>query len=124
MDRIIISMDSKAEDLTSLALCVHTLTGGMPVTARSRNYPGVQIEEGRVRSKVYTGPILEQALAENRMIKGKPREGDYKGIPVTVAPILLNGLAIAAIGVVDTTGALDFKAQMDQYARLEKQVGR
>jgi hypothetical protein len=122
MDRIIITAGATADDLAALALCVHQLFAGLPVTARSRDRPGVQVEDGRVKSKTYTGPLLEQALAEGRVIRGKPESGTYKGIPVAVAPIIVNGRAIAAVGVVDTAGSLDIKALMDQYSHIEKQV--
>jgi hypothetical protein len=122
MDRIIISADSTADDLTPIALCVHQLFAGLPVTAKSRDRPGVQVEGGKVKSKEYTGPVLEQVLAEGRVIRGRPASGAYKGIPVAVAPIIINGKAVAAIGVVDTTGSLDIKMLMDQYAAIEKQV--
>ena len=122
MDRIIITADATADDLAALALCIHQLFAGLPVTARSRNRPGVQVEDGRVKSKNYTGPLLEQVLAEGRVIRGKPESGVYKGIPVAVAPIIVDGKAIAAVGVVDTTGSMDIKALMDQYSHIEKQV--
>ncbi len=122
MDRIMITADSTADDLASLAMCVHHLFAGLPVTARSRNRPGVQIENGKIKSSVYTGPMLEQSIRENRVIKGRPESGFYKGIPVIIAPILLGNTAIAAIGVVDTSGSLDIKAFMDQYSTIERQV--
>ncbi|CAJ37022.1 DUF2111 domain-containing protein [Methanocella arvoryzae] len=122
MDRITISADSSADDLASLALCIHALTGGLPVTARSMNRPGVQVEDGQVRSRSYTGPILEQVLAEGRVIKGRPPAGAYKGIPVIVAPIKADGKTVVAIGVVDTTGSMEIKALMDQYAAIHRQV--
>lgn len=122
MDRIIISADSTADDLASIALCIHTLSGGLPVTARSRNRPGVQVEDGEIKSKSYTGPVLEQVLAENRAIKTRPSAGTYKGIPVIVAPVAAGGKAIVAIGVVDTTGSMEIKALMDQYAAIHRQV--
>ena len=122
MDRIILSADSTADDLTSIALCIHALAGGLPVTARSRNKPGVQVEDGQIKSRSYTGPILEQVLAENRIIKGKPPSGTYAGIPVVVAPVKAEGKAIVAFGVVDTTGSMEIKALMDQYAAIHRQV--
>lgn len=122
MERIAITEDSTADDLAGIALCVHQLFAGLPVTARSRNRPGVQVEGGRVQSKTYTGPLLEQVLAEGRVVRGKPQSGTYKGIPVAVAPLIADGRAIAAVGVVDTSGAMDIKAFMDQYAAIEKQV--
>ena len=122
MPRICISEDSSADELAELALCVHRLFG-LPVTARSRNKPGVRVENDKVVSKSYTGPILEQAMAEHKTIKVRPASGAYKGIPVIVAPIFSGGKAVAAIGVVDVTGSLDLKALMDQYSSLEKQIG-
>lgn len=122
MDRIIITADATADDLAPVAICIHQLFAGLPVTARSRNRPGVQIEGGQVKSRKYTGPILEQVLAEGRVIRDRPASGAYKGIPVAVAPIIVDGKAIAAIGVVDTAGSLDIKALMDQYSHIEKQV--
>jgi hypothetical protein len=122
MDRIIITADATADDLAAVALCVHQLFAGLPVTAKSRNRPGVQVEGGQVKSKTYTGPLLERALAEGRVVRGRPESGAYKGIPVVVAPVLVDGKAIAAIGVVDTSGSLEIKAFMDQYAAIEKQV--
>jgi hypothetical protein len=122
MDRIIITADATADDLAPVALCIHQLFAGLPVTMRSRNRPGVQVEGGKVKSKSYTGPLLEQSLVEGRVIRGPPGSGVYKGIPVVIAPVLVDGKAIAAIGVVDTSGSLDIKAFMDQYAAIEKQV--
>jgi hypothetical protein len=122
MDRITITADATADDLSPLALCVHQLFAGLPVTARSLNKMGVQVEAGKVKSKAYTGPLLEQALAEGRVIRGRPESGAYKGTPVVIAPVLVDGKAIVAFGVVDTLGSLDIKALMDQYSNIEKQV--
>lgn len=122
MDRIMITADSTADDLAGIALCIHTLTGGLPVTARSRNRHGVQVEDGKVTSRDYSGPLLERAISEKRTLRERPDEGPYKGIPVTTTPLIINGEPVAAFGVVDVSGSLDFKAQMDQYSRLHKQV--
>jgi hypothetical protein len=124
MEEISITANASARDMESIAMCVHELFGGLPVTARSRNRPGVQIENGEVKSRVYTGPMLEQSIRENRVVRGRPESGVYKGIPVVVAPIMLNNLAVAAVGVVDTSGSLDIKALMDQYSNIERQVSR
>lgn len=123
MQRVCISEDSTADDLAGIALCVHRLLGGLPVTARSKNHPGVRIEGDKVISKSYTGPVLEHVIAESKVIQERPTSGVYKGIPVVVAPIQLDGKAVAAIGVVDVSGSLDLKSLMDQYSSLQKQVG-
>lgn len=122
MNRICISEDSSADDLAEVAMCVHRLFG-LPVTARSKNRPGVRIEDGRVVSKSHTGPVLERVIAENKVIQERPASGVYEGIPVIVAPVDVGGKAVAAIGVVDVTGSLDLKSLMDQYSSLQKQVG-
>jgi hypothetical protein len=122
MEEISITANASARDLESIALCVHELFAGLPVTAKSRNRPGVQIEKGKIKSSAYTGPLLEQSIRENRVVKGRPGSGAYKGIPVIIAPIMLDNVAIAAIGVVDISGSLEIKALMDQYASMEKQV--
>ncbi|HTX43978.1 MAG TPA: DUF2111 domain-containing protein [Methanocella sp.] len=122
MHRVCLSEDSTADDLVPLAMCVHHIFG-LPVTVRSKHKPGVRLEDGRVISTSYTGPLLERAIAENIVIKDRPPSGAYKGIPVVVAPIDVGGEAVAAIGVVDVTGSLDLKALMDQYASFQKQVG-
>ena len=62
-----------------------------------------------VKSAAFTGPILEQALEEGRLIKGKPESGAYQGIPATVVPLIVDGNVIAAFGIVDTTGVLGIK---------------
>ncbi|MCD1294835.1 hypothetical protein CUJ83_07465 [Methanocella sp. CWC-04] len=123
MAQITITPDSTANDLIELAMCIHSLFGNLPVTARSKNKPGLRIEDGAVISRDYTGPILEQCLAEKKLIKTVPASGIYKDIPVIVAPILVGGEAIAAVGVVDATGSLEIKSMMDQYMKVYKQVG-
>jgi hypothetical protein len=123
MQRVCISEDSTADDLAEIALCVHRLFGSLPVTARSKNHPGVRIEGDKVISRHHTGPALERAIAENAVVQERPASGVYKGIPVVVAPVLVDGKAVAAIGVVDVSGSLDLKSLMDQYSSLQKQVG-
>jgi hypothetical protein len=103
-------------------MCVHGLFG-LPVTARSKNKPGIRIDGGKIVSKSYRGPLLDRAIAENSVIKGRPQSGVYSGIPVVVVPIIVDDKAVAAIGVVDVTGSLDLKSLMDQYASLQKQIG-
>jgi hypothetical protein len=121
MQSVCISEDSSADELVPLAICIHCLFG-LPVTVRSKNKPGVRVEDGKVISNSYTGPMLERCIAGNAIIKGRPPSGVYQGIPVVVAPIKVDGKAVAAIGVVDVAGSLDLKALMDQYADLQRQI--
>jgi hypothetical protein len=95
------------------------ILGGLPVTMRSRDKPGVQIENGAVKNESYTGPILEKVLTENQVIKTRPEAGDYRNVPVIVAPIRdSSGLAIAAIGVVDISGIFDLADLMSQQSQI------
>ena len=123
MEHYIISASSRSRDLTPIMIAVHDLIGRLPVTARSRDHPGVRIEDGQVIDEAYTGPVLEEVLAENVMKKGRPPGGPYKGIPVAVAPVRdSEGRAIGAIGIVDVTGIFDLAGFMEQNTEIRRQV--
>jgi len=118
-----LTADSTSRDLAPIALAVHAVLSGLPVTLRSRNSRGVQVEEGEVKSWSYTGPILERVLEENNVIKTRPEAGDYANVPVIVAPIRdSSGSAIAAIGVVDVTGIFDLADLMSQQSQIISQM--
>lgn len=119
MEQFKLSADSTSRDLVPIALAVHAVLSGLPVTIRSKNNLGVKIEEGEVKSQSYTGPILERVLLENNVIKTRPEAGDYANVPVIVAPIQdSSGSAIAAIGVVDITGIFDIADLMSQQSQI------
>ncbi len=121
--QFILSPDSVSRDLSPIGLAVHAILNNLPVTLRSLNNLGVKIEDGEVKNESYTGPILERVLQENRVIKTKPQSGDYKNVPVIVAPIRdTSGAVIAAIGVVDITGIFDLADFMDQQSKLIGQM--
>ena len=123
MEQYIISASSSARDLAPVAICIHDLLGRLPVTARSRDHPGVRVEDGKVIDEAYTGPVLEEVLAENATLRVRPTGGPYKGIPVAVAPVRDDeGRAIAAIGIVDVTGIFDLAGFMEQNAEIRRQV--
>ncbi len=123
VEQFVLSPNSVSRDLSPIGLAVHSILNNLPVTLRSRNNRGVKIEDGEIKSDRYTGPILEQVLQENRVIKTKPQTGDYKNVPVIVAPIRdTSGAAIAAIGVVDITGIFDLADFMDQQAKIIAQM--
>jgi len=123
MEQYVISVSSRARDLAPVMICLHDLLGRLPVTARSRDHPGVRIEDGKVIDEAYTGPILEEVLEENATLRVRPPGGPYKGIPVVVAPIRdSEGGAIGAIGIVDVTGIFDLAGFMEQNAGIRKQV--
>ncbi len=120
--RIQITADSESEDIASFALAVHELLG-LPITMRTLNKKGVRIEKGKILDTNYTGPVLEQVLKENKLIRKIPTSGKYTGIPVVVAPIRnKDGYGIAAIGVVDMVGTVDLGFVFGDYPEIVKQV--
>jgi len=123
MNRYIISPGSTADDLEPMGMAVHNLLNRLPITARSRDVPGIRIEEGRIVDRSYSGPVLEQVIRENVVLKITPTSGVYKGVPVVVSPIRNgSGEAIGAIGVVDITGIFDLATLMEHQSAILQQV--
>ncbi|MDI6811778.1 MAG: DUF2111 domain-containing protein [archaeon] len=83
---IVLNEDSAAEKLAPIAKAVNDLLV-IPVTMRSKNKKGVCVEKGEVIDFDYTGPVLERALEENRVIRTTPLTERYARIPVIVTPI-------------------------------------
>lgn len=98
-----INASSTGEEIAPIALAIHKLVNGLPLTMRTLESNGVRIEEGEVLDYNYTGPILEEVLESGKMIHEIPQSGAYKGTPVIVVPVIEEGMITAAIGVVDTT---------------------
>ena len=123
MHRYTIARDASADDLEPVLMTIHTIVSNLPITGRSKEKPGIRIEDGKVIERSYSGPILEEAIAKNSLIKTRPEEGIYKGIPVVVAPIRdSEGEAIGAIGVVDITGIFDLATLMEHQSFILRQV--
>ncbi len=123
MEQYKLASDSTSSDFIPIALAVHAILGGLPVTIRSQDHRGVQVEDGKVKSRDYTGPILERVLAENTAIRTRPQSGEYINVPVIVAPIQdSSGSAMAAIGVVDVTGIFDLADLMSQQSQIISQL--
>jgi hypothetical protein len=117
-----ICADSTADDLQPIAQVVHALLG-IPVTIRSKNYRGIRMERGMVLDRDYTGPVLEESLRTNTLVRKVPSEGTYKGKSVVVVPIRAHeGDAIAAIGVVDLVAALDIISMFKEYPGIINEV--
>ncbi|WP_457614918.1 DUF2111 domain-containing protein [Methanopyrus sp.] len=98
-----IGPDSTAEDILPLAMAIHELVNRLPVTMRTRDNPGVRIEDGEVVDDEYTGPVLEEVLEKGEVVRKVPESGPYEGTPVVVVPLKDEGETIAALGVVDLT---------------------
>lgn len=119
---IVINEDSTAEELAPIALAVNDLLV-IPVTMRSKKKKGVRVEKGEVIDFEYTGPVLERALKENRVIRTTPLTGRYARIPVVVAPIRNEkGEAVAALGIVDVVGTVDLGAVFADFPRVLEQI--
>ncbi len=103
-----IGPDSSGLDLKEFALSLHNIIK-LPLTIRSLHKKGLRIEDGRVIDDNFTGPVLEKVLKENKLISSVPTDGPFKGKSVLVAPIRDDeGSVVAAIGISDTYGAIDF----------------
>lgn len=123
MHSYVISSSSSAEDMEPVGMALHELLNRLPVTARSKERPGIRIEDGKVVDRNYTGPVLEEVLQKNVLIKKTPSTGEYQGVPVVVGPIREEGgAAIGAIGVVDITGIFDLATLMEHQSAILKQV--
>jgi len=104
-------------------MALHEMLSRLPITARSKEQPGIRIESGVVVDNAYSGPVLEQVLRENRLMKVTPKTGAYKGVPVVVSPIRdEKGDAVVAIGVVDITGIFDLATLMEHQSMILEQV--
>jgi len=121
MSRLVISDESRSEDLEAIALALNEVIR-LPVTMRSSKYPGVRVESGRVLDKNYTGPVLEEVLKTGKAKRAVPDKGDYAGVPVSVAPIIVEGRAIAAVGIVDVIGTIDIPEVFGNYVDVVRQV--
>jgi hypothetical protein len=123
MSRLVISDDARSEDLEAIALALNAVVR-LPVTMRSSKYPGVRVESGRVLDKNYSGPILEEVLRTGKAIRSVPDKGAYQGVPVSVAPIVVEGRAVAAVGIVDVIGTIDIPEVFGNYVDVVRQVER
>jgi len=121
MPGIVISEDARPADLAPLALALNEIIR-LPVTIRSRSHPGVRVEKGDVVDDSYSGPVLEAVISTGKSIRTTPNSGAYRGIPVSVAPIVVDGQTVAALGVVDVIGTIDIPEVFGAYGDVIKQV--
>ena len=122
MVELVISEKSGPQDLAPIALAVNQILG-LPVTLRSLDVPGVRVEKGKVLDEDYSGPVLEEVMASGKAKRTVPKSGVYKGVPVSVAPIMdRGGKVIAAMGVVDVVGTIDIPAVFGAYTEVVKEV--
>ena len=123
MFRLVISEEARSEDLAGIALALNEIIR-LPVTMRGSKYPGVRVELGQVLDENYSGPVLEEVLRTGKAIRIIPDKGAYEGVPVSVAPIVVEGQTIAAVGIVDVIGTIDIPEVFGNYANVVRQVTR
>ncbi|AKB60186.1 DUF2111 domain-containing protein [Methanosarcina mazei] len=117
-----ISEDSGPEELESIAVAIHSLTG-LPTTIRSLKRKGLRLEKGKVIDRDYTGPVLEKVLKADKVIHEAPSEGVYRGKHVVVAPLhSRDGKIVAAIGIVDLLATIDLSSVFSEYASVLEEV--
>jgi len=121
MVKLVVSEESRSEDLAPIALAIHEIVS-LPVTMRSARFPGVRVEKGKILDGDYSGPILEEVLQMGKPIRTIPASGAYKGVPVSVAPIMAEGRAIAAVGIVDVIGTVDLPEIFGAYPGVVREV--
>jgi hypothetical protein len=121
MARLVISEDARSKDLAPLALAINEIVR-LPITMRSAKYSGVRVEKGKVLDNNYSGPILEEVLATGKPVRTVPDRGAYKGVPVSVAPVMAEGKIVAAMGIVDVVGTIDLPEIFGAYTDVVKQV--
>ena len=123
MLELILSENTKGQDLAPIAIAINEVIK-LPITLRSLEKPGIRVENGKIIDFNYSGPILEDVLRTGNPIRTIPNSGAYKGVPVSVAPIILEEKVIAAIGVVDLVGTIDMPDVFSAYVDVVRQVSQ
>jgi len=122
MSSLVVSEESRSEDLAAIALALNEVVR-LPVTMRGSKYPGVRVESGRVLDKNYSGPVLEEVLRIGKAKRAVREKGAYQGVPLSVAPIIVEGRAVA-VGIVDVIGTIDIPQVFGNYVDVVRQVAR
>jgi hypothetical protein len=121
MFKLIISEDARGQDLAPIAIAINEVIK-LPITLRSLEKPGIRVENGKIIDVNYSGPILEEVLRTGKPIRTIPSSGAYRGVPVSVAPIIMEEKTIAALGVVDLVGTIDMPDVFSAYVDVVRQV--
>jgi len=112
-----INKKTNSAGLRCAALTVHEMVGRLPVTMRSKDCLGVRCEGGYIVDTNYSGPVLEEVLEKNTIIRKVSSSGPYKGVPIVAVPIIENGKAIAAIAAVDISRGAMFEMLHKTWGR-------
>jgi len=96
---------------------------GLPTTIRSLKRKGLRLEKGKILDRNYTGPVLEEVLKTNKIVREVPAEGMYRGKHVVVAPIRSkDGKVVAALGIVDLLATIDLPFIFQEYISVLEEV--
>ena len=81
------------------------------------------MEKGQIIDDDYTGPVLEEVLEKNEIIRKVPMSGVYRGKAVVVVPIRCSeGDLLGALGLVDLVAALDILSVFREYPDIVDEV--
>jgi hypothetical protein len=113
-----------SEQLLPIALSVHNVIGRMPVAIKARDDAGVIIAGGRAKDLTCGSEALDSVFDGESVKRTYADCGDYAGIPMYASAIFDRaGYAVAAIGVIDTTGMLSLQEFAEISALLCRQSG-
>jgi len=113
-----------SEQLIAIAMSVHNVVGRMPVVVKARNEPGVIISGGGPKDLNCGSEALDSVFGGEPVKRTYADCGDYAGIPMYASAIFDSaGRAVAAIGVIDTSGLLSLQEFTEISALLCRQSG-
>lgn len=118
------SISGGAGSLASLAMSVHRIAGSMPVAIKERNGRGLVVAGGTVQEAACECDALDSLFHGEPVRKVTADRGRYAGIPMFAAAILdRRGEAVAAIGLIDTSGLLSLQEFAEIGASFGEQTG-
>jgi hypothetical protein len=124
MRTVQIAPSMKSEQLIAIATSVHNIVGRMPVAVKSRDEPGVIIAGGMSNDMNSGNEALDSVFSGEPVKRAHVDCGDYAGIPMFTSAIFDEaGRAVAAIGVIDTSGILSLQEFAEISASLCHQSG-
>ena len=113
------------ESLASFALSVHNIACRMPVAIKEKGGRGLLVANGRVRDVSCECDALDSVFSGEPVRKVIAERGEYAGIPMYASAIMdIWGDAVAAIGVIDTSGMLSLNEFAEISSSLSRQAGK
>ncbi|HTY92083.1 MAG TPA: DUF2111 domain-containing protein [Methanocella sp.] len=116
--------DSSLEEITAFALAVHNTVCSMPVAIKTRNCPGVLIEEGDFAISARECQHLDCVFTGGHARRIYIDQGKYVGTNMFASPIVNHqGEHIAAIGIIDILGILSLEMFVADQESIHRQLG-